>query len=185
NTNPLENRDSFLSNFTSGVFSAGFFGVNKKGLPALTWWANACHFMMGPHIELGVHDDQRYLDIFPVLFENTKIIRHRGCNVGAWNYGESVRSLVNGQVLIKGSYPVIFIHFDEMLIATILKGHDKYLLPYLERYRKYFEEEGYELSGFIRKLDQQTNAGLLLRMKWKIQFRTRIKKFLYKLAERL
>ena len=75
NTNPLDNQSAFLSNFTSGMFSAGFFGVNKNALDAMDWWANACHFMMGEHIEEGVNDDQRYLDMFPVLFEKTKITK--------------------------------------------------------------------------------------------------------------
>ena len=46
NTDPLIDKESFLSNFTSGIFSAGFFAANPEGLPALDWWAHACHFMM-------------------------------------------------------------------------------------------------------------------------------------------
>ncbi|MEJ0106261.1 MAG: hypothetical protein WDO19_28550 [Bacteroidota bacterium] len=185
NTNPLVDKKSFFSNFTHGIFPAGFFAANKKALAALDWWANACHFMMGDHPDIGIHDDQRYLDIFPVLFENTKIIRHRGCNIGAWNYEESARTLVNGEVLINEKYPVIFIHFDEMLISTILKGHDPYLAPYLNKYREAFKTSGYLLSDFIPKLDFYTDANLLIKMKWTLKLRTRIKRFLYKLAESL
>src|SRR5258706_4960312 len=185
NTHPLVDKNSFLSNFTSGIFSAGFFGANQQALTALDWWSNACHFLMGEHMDKGVHDDQRYLDIFPVLFEKTKIIRHRGCNIGAWNYEESKRIIVNGQVLINGQYPVIFIHFDEMLISTILKGHDEHLTPYLDKYREAFETSGYPLSDFIPKLGFYADAGLLMKMKWTLKLRTRIKRFLYKLAQSL
>jgi hypothetical protein len=185
NTNPLVNEDSFLSLFTSGIFSAGFFGAGKAGLPALQWWANACHFKMMPAIELGVHDDQRYLDIVPVIFEKTKIVRHRGCNIGAWNYEESVRTLVDGQVLINGEYPVIFIHFDEMMVDGILKGYDKLLLPYLREYQQAYKEYGYDLASYIKKSASRSNPGMLKRIKWNTRIRTRIKRFLYKLAQSL
>jgi hypothetical protein len=184
-TNPLVDEQSFLSTFTSGIFLAGFFGANKNGLPALRWWANACHFKMMPAIELGVHDDQRYLDAIPVFFEKTKIIRHRGCNIGAFNYEESVRTIVDGQVMINGVYPVIFIHFDDMMVSGILKGHDKLLLPYLQQYEAAYKKNGHDLNFYIKKLEPLKNAGLLKRIKWNLKIRTRIKRFFYKLAQSL
>jgi len=184
NTKPSLNKNGFLSNFTSGLFSAGFFGVSKKGLVALDWWANACHFMMGENIKIGVHDDQRYLDIFPILFENTKILRHRGCNIGSWNFEESKRTLVNGKVLINAKYPVIFIHFDNMIVSTILKGHDGLLKPYLDQYISTFKNLGYDLSVFIHS-EEYSKAGILRKVKWKLKLRTRLKRLLYKLAESL
>lgn len=185
NADPLFHKESFLSNFTSGIFSAGFFGAGKDGLPALRWWANACHFMMGNNISIGVHDDQRYLDIVPVLFETTKIIRHRGCNIGSWNYKESSRSEVNGEVLINKKYPVVFIHFDEMLVSEILKGHDPLLGPYLKEYKKVFEEHGFVLQDYIKTINLDLHAGTIDKLKWKLKLRTRMKKFFYKLAESL
>ncbi|MBS1609865.1 MAG: hypothetical protein JSS70_14115 [Bacteroidetes bacterium] len=184
-TNPLDNPHAFLSNFTSGMFSAGFFGVTKNGLNAMTWWANACHFMMGEHIENGVNDDQRYLDLFPVLFEKMKIIRHRGCNIGSWNYEESKRVLLNGQVFINEKYPVIFIHFDEMLVSTILKGHDQLLLPYLDQYSLAFESEEYQLDQFLHSYKKYKYPGIFMKLKWGLRIKTRIKKWFYKIAESL
>lgn len=185
NTDPLFHKESFLSNFTSGIFSAGFFGATKKGLPALHWWANACHFMMGNNIGLGVHDDQRYLDILPVLFETTKIIRHRGCNIGSWNHKESSRTERNGEVFINEKYPVIFIHFDEMLAGEILKGHDPLLARYLKAYKQVFEENGFILQDYIKTIDLDLQAGSIHKLRWKLKLRTRMKKFFYKLAESL
>ena len=127
NSDPLVDKESFFSLFTSGLFSAGFIGANRQALPALNWWARACHFMMGEHIQHGIRDDQKYLDVFPVKFETTKIIRHRGCNIGAWNYEECKRELVGGNVMINGVYPVIFVHFDGMMVQGILRGYDKLL----------------------------------------------------------
>jgi hypothetical protein len=151
----------------------------------MRWWANACHFMMGSHVNYGIHDDQKYLDIFPVKFETTGIIRHRGCNIGAWNYEECKRELINGEVLINGKFPVIFIHFDGMMIQGILRGHDNLLAPHFNQYTKIFEESGAKLSGFINEIDTHSNASLLVRGKWRLKLKTRFKKFLYKLAEKL
>jgi hypothetical protein len=185
NMDPLIDEGSFLSLFTSGIFSAGFFGANQQGLHILKWWANACHFKMMPAIELGVHDDQRYLDIVPVVFEKVKISRHRGCNIGAWNFEESVRTLVDGKVLINSKYPVIFIHFDEMMVTTILRGHDKLLLPYLNEYISVFEKNGYSLSHYMKRLNPHINANALMRLKWNVRIRTRLKRMLYRLAKSL
>src|SRR5205085_1859526 len=157
-------KESFFSLFTSGFFSAGFIGANRNGLDALKWWANACHFMMGEHIAHGIRADQKYLDIFPLKFETTKIIRHRGCNIGAWNYEECKRESVNGVVMINGQFPVIFIHFDDMMVKGILKGYDKLLLPHLEAYQRKFEENGYKLGDFIRSVNTHADAHLIKKM---------------------
>jgi len=182
---PLIDKESFLSQFTSGMYSAGFFGVTKNGIPALHWWANACHFMMEPSIHLGVHDDQRYLDLLPVIFDTTKIIRHRGCNIGAWNMEESVRSITDGQVMINGEYPVVFIHFDNMMVASILKGHDPLLRPWLDAYESWYRNNGYTLEKFLPDLVTYSKPSLLRKLKWQLQLRTRIKRFFYKLARSL
>lgn len=185
NADPLRDKESFFSLFTSGFFSAGFIGANKKGIPALHWWANACHFSMGEHILHGIRDDQKYLDVFPVKFEDIKIIRHRGCNIGAWNMDESKRDLVNGKVVINGEFPVVFMHFDDMLVQGILRGHDKLLLPYLEEYQKTFEASGAKLAGFIKTMDTHIHPGLVRQLKWKLKLKTRFKQMLYKLSQKL
>jgi hypothetical protein len=185
NSDPQTDKESFFSLFTSGFFSAGFIGAAKNGLPALNWWAEACHFMMGEQIQYGIRADQKYLDVFPIKFETTKIIRHRGCNIGAWNYEESKRILVNDKVLINGEYPVIFIHFDGMLVQGILRGHDKLLLPYLKQYQKVFEEQGHRLADFIKVLDTHVNAGMVKKLKWNLRVKTRVKQLLFKLSQNL
>jgi hypothetical protein len=180
---PLADSASFFALFRSGIFTAGFIGANQKALPAMKWWLEACHFLMGEHPALGIHDDQRYLDIFPVYFEGTKVIRHQGCTIGAWHYELCKRELVNGEVMINGKYPVIFIHFEEMLVSQILKGHDPLLLPYLNQYQKVFEEDGFVLNDYIKNIDTYSSATTFHRLKWKIRLRTRMKQFFFKLAK--
>jgi hypothetical protein len=185
NTDPLADEQSFYALFTGGIFNAGFIGAGKTALPALKWWASVCHFKMGAHHKLGIHDDQRYLDVLPVAFDNVKIIRHRGCNVGAWNTIECRRVMVNGQVLINGIYPIVFIHFNKQFIREILKGHDALLRAHFETFRTVFEEEGEKLSSFITDLNYFIEPGALIKLKWQLKIRTRLKSFLFKLAGRL
>jgi len=182
---PLIDEAGFLALFTNGIFNAGFIGASQKGIPALQWWAEACHFKMGEVPALGIHDDQKYLDALPVLFEGVKVIRHRGCNVGAWNARECQRKMINGNLLINGEYPVIFIHFNGVLAKQILRGHDPHLLPYLVKYSAVFEEHGVKLSAFMNELDTHLQAGILKKIKWRVKARVRIKRFFYKLAQSL
>ncbi|MES1219866.1 MAG: hypothetical protein ABUT20_30475 [Bacteroidota bacterium] len=183
NINPLVNETTFISTFTNGIFNAGFIGVNSESLPALNWWAEACHFKMGALSDLGIQDDQKYLDIFPVYFEKTKILRHKGCNIAPWNNYICKRTLVNGQVLINEEFPIIFIHFNHVLIKEILKGHDNLLLPFLNKYKEMFEQEGFSIETFMKDFSNYAKASPLLRLKWKARVRTRIKRYFFRLAE--
>ncbi|MHA4811237.1 hypothetical protein ACX0G9_24255 [Flavitalea flava] len=185
NSDPLINEMSFFSLFTDGIFNAGFIGANKKGIPALQWWAEACHFKMEARIMEGIYDDQRYLDVLPVRFEDIKVIRNRGCNISAWNEEECKRVLINGVVLINREYPIIFIHFNNMLMQQILKGHDALLLPYFMEFKESLERNGAMLSDFMKNVDYYLNAKSLVRLKWKTMVRTRIKRGLFQLAAKL
>lgn len=183
NADPLADESSFFTLFTDGFFNAGFIGSNKKGLPALHWWANACHYKMGSSAALGIHDDQRYLDVLPVKFETVKIIRHQGCNIGGWNRLVCQRIPVENSVLINNLYPIIFIHFNGVLMQEILKGYDPHLLPYLQKYQSVFEEEGVTLASSKKKLPYYLQANALMKLKWKLRIRTRIKTLLFNFAE--
>src|SRR5205085_1046876 len=146
-SDPLEDEPAFLSLFTDGLYNAGFVGANKNGIPALHWWAQACHYRMETNEALGLKDDQPYLNVLPVEFENVKIVRHKGCNVASWNHFECKRVQVGDKILINGVYPIVFMHFNRLQFTEILKGHDGLLLPYLEKFKKTFEENGAQLSS--------------------------------------
>jgi hypothetical protein len=66
-----------------------------------------------------------------------------------------------------------------------MKGHDALLKPYLDEYRDTFEEEGVRLDEFIRDLDHYTDTSLILKLKWQLKLRTRLKSFLFRLAEKI
>jgi hypothetical protein len=87
--------------------------------------------------------------------------------------------------MINGSYPIIFIHFDAMLVQEILRGHDGLLRPYFEEYKKTFEETGIQLENFIKTIPSHESPHPLAKIKWSLRLRTRIKGFLYKLSQKL
>ncbi len=123
------------ANFRVGLFNAGFIGVNSNGISAMHWWADCCAYNIKKSTWRGLFDDQKYLDLMPVLFDNVRIIKHKGCNVAGWNLDLSPRSLnKSGEVTLDYQWPLIFIHFNRFTINQILIGKDPLLESHLSRY---------------------------------------------------
>jgi len=135
-SDPLKNKDWFLVNFTDGLYNAGFFAANQNALKALEWWAKACHFKCAKVMRKGMFDDQKYLDVMPIIFENTGILKHRGCNVAYWNQIENKRTLINNSVLINSTWSIVFIHFTKELIKSIKNNKDPLLKEHLNTYQQ-------------------------------------------------
>lgn len=134
-TKPSISKEWFLVNFTDGFYNAGFFAASNKAFEPLKWWAEACLFKCAKIMRKGLFDDQKYLDFLPVIFENTGIIKHRGCNVAYWNQIENKRIVKESKVLINGDWEIIFIHFTKELIKSIKNNKDPHLKSYLNLYQ--------------------------------------------------
>lgn len=134
-SDPYVDAFNFGLNFLEGLYNGGFIGGTKKGIPALQYWASLCLYKCEKESEQGFYDDQRYLDILPVVFEGVNHIKHKGCNIANWNQIECKRSLEGNDILINGKYPIIFIHFTKSFFNGVLTGKDQLLLPYLKEYR--------------------------------------------------
>lgn len=119
--------------FTGGLFNAGFFACNKKAIAVLDWWLKCCSYRMEK--QNGFYVDQIYLNLMPIYFPNqVKVLQHKGCNVANWNMIECPRVKKENEVIIEGTYPIVFIHFTNGTISTILNGRDALLKPLLEKY---------------------------------------------------
>ena len=119
---------NFTLNFMHGIYNGGFIAINQHACEVMKYWANLCYHACEQNLNLGLHDDQRYLDIFQSVFDGIGVIRHMGCNISNWNQLECKRSIDdNGKVTINHKYPIVFIHFTSGTITEIVKGHDKYL----------------------------------------------------------
>lgn len=141
---PIKSEVYFQRLMTDGLYNAGFLGATAKGLPTLQWWAESCLRACERDKSRGLHDDQGYLNLFPILSLDTKILNHKGCNVAEWNRFEISRSLDEyGNLILDEIYPLVFIHFSNL---GYLVEHDPLLIPYLERYEEELRKNGFEGS---------------------------------------
>lgn len=132
--NPKRDQNWFEANFRVGLYNAGFVGASAAAINTLQWWADCCAYRCEKSAVRGLFDDQKYLDLVPVLEETAHIMRHKGCNVAGWNTEVCKREVVDGQVLIDGKYPVVFIHFNDTAIREIVSGSDEVLMNYYRNY---------------------------------------------------
>ena len=131
---PDHDQNWLEANFRAGLFNAGFIGVNKTAVNTLQWWAECCLYRCKKSAFRGTFDDQKYLDLIPVMREDAMILRHQGCNVAEWNRFLCLREVVDGKVLINGIWPIVFIHFNNTTIREIMDGTEPLLLPFFEQY---------------------------------------------------
>jgi hypothetical protein len=130
-TDPTRDQNWLEANYKVGLFNAGFIGVNSLAKPMLEWWGNCCLYNIKKSYWRGLFDDQKYLDLVPVLFENVEILNHKGCNIAGWNIINSQRSVSqNKEVIIDNIWPIIFIHYNYYTIKLILDKQDPHLFSY-------------------------------------------------------
>lgn len=133
--NPQENQNWLEANFKVGLYNAGFIGVNKKAKQVIDWWANCCLYRCEKSWFRGLFDDQKYLDLVPIVHPNTKILEHKGCNVAGWNVDICQRTpSSSGEVTINETWPIVFIHFNGFSVRAIINGEDASLRPHLNQY---------------------------------------------------
>lgn len=181
----INSEDSVLSVLRNGLFNAGFVAASKKGLPAINWWAGMCHYKTEKRPELGIYDDQKYLDMLPVQFEHVHVLKHQGCNLASWNIQTCKRELVDGKLMINKQFEPVFIHFAKDTIANILNRNDALLKPYLDEYIQLLAENGFDLLKNLDDLSPARYSSGFYKLKHSLRLRTRLKRFLYKLAEKL
>ena len=123
------------ANLRVGLYNGGFVGAGKKGIPALEWWAKCCIYNIKKSYRRGLFDDQKYLDLLPVLFENIHVLKHKGCNVAGWNIETSPRSLnEENKLILDRKWPLVFVHFNYYTIQAIVQKKDLLLETNWEEY---------------------------------------------------
>ncbi len=131
---PQQKQNWLEANFRVGLYNAGFAGASKAGDAALAWWAESCLYRCEKNRWRGLFDDQKYLDLIPIIDPLAHIVQHKGCNVAEWNRTLCKRSMVDGQVIINGQFPVVFVHFNSTTIREIMDQNDPLLIPLFEQY---------------------------------------------------
>jgi hypothetical protein len=179
---PLPHFDNFLTSFQLGLFNAGFVGATKRGKATLQWWGRLCLHRMETDPTKGLFVDQRYLDLAPIYDPEVGILRHEGCNISSVNMHQNRRVKIGEDVLINGTYPIVFIHFSGETVKHIQNGNDGLLLPYFKQYENVFSLSGHSLNDFKHDLQPSSFPVVIKR---KLRLRTRVKQAIFRLWQKL
>ena len=182
---PLSDPENIAMNTRTGLFNAGMVGATQSARTSLIWWSKAILQDMEKNEEKGLFDDQRYLDMLPIIDPAVKILRHPGCNLGSWNIHCFSRKLKNGRLYINDRFPAVFIHFNVETIHQALNLNDRLLLPYFQEYEELLKEKGYNLSLKLNSLPREKYKRTFYRIKHRFLLRTRFKKWLMSIAKKL
>lgn len=128
-SNPNKNQNWLETNFRLGLYNAGFIGASKQATEALKWWEQCCLYKMKRAYFRGLFDDQKYLDMLPILFNKVEVLKDRGCNLAAWNDNVSIESRA-----------ITFVHFNEYTLKKFGQVKSSYhwaFLKYIKTLRKY------------------------------------------------
>lgn len=121
-------------NFKHGLYNGGFFIATRLGRPILDWWSEMCVHKCTANESDATYVDQKYLDVVPLYYDNVGIIKHKGCNVAAWNRTYLKRGIKDGQTVVNG-YPIIFIHYSPVTIKHISDNIDPLLQQHYREYQ--------------------------------------------------
>ncbi|MBS1624852.1 MAG: hypothetical protein JST83_12575 [Bacteroidetes bacterium] len=161
---PGKDQNWLEANFRVGLYNAGFVAVSRAAIDHLDWWAACCAYRCEKNPLRGMFDDQKYLDLMPVMNEGAYVLRHKGCNVAEWNKAVINRTERDGEIYLDEKYPLIFIHFNGTTVRAIEQGEEpllkKPLATYLENLSKY--RDG------IRASDLYQMPGILEQIKYRI-----------------
>lgn len=96
-----------------GMFNLGFVGVANTAVARtmLRWWGERLIRYCKVDVAGGLFVDQRWVDLVPMLFERTAIVRHRGCNVAWWNL-RARRLAKSDELRLESGEPLVFFHFS-------------------------------------------------------------------------
>lgn len=154
NADPTKEQNWLEANYRVGLYNAGFVGVNSKAKPALDWWAKCCLYNIKKSYWRGLFDDQKYLDLLPVLFDDVKTVKNRGCNVAGWNYkGYHLQRNNHGEVILNNHYSLTFIHFAELSMLEFSKPDSFFFNEYnkyIEALRKYNKSYTFKKNVFTK-----------------------------------
>jgi len=145
-SDPKKDQNWLEANYRVGLYNAGFVGASRVAAETLKWWAKCCAYRCEKNSLRGLFDDQKYLDLVPVMEEKAHIVRHKGCNVAGWNTELCKRVLRDNEILINGRDPIIFIHFNEFTIREMVQGSDTILTEYFYRYFEKLKEYNANLT---------------------------------------
>lgn len=162
--NPKNDQNWLEANFRVGLYNAGFFGANKNAIPILEWWANCCLYAMSKSYWRGLYDDQKYLDLIPIQFDNVEIVKHRGCNFAGWNCDDGAMEMKDNYLHINGD-SLVFIHFAALSMQRFSKN-DSVVFTYYQKYIEKLQHYHPRFENSAPKITFLTLSNYWYYLKW-------------------
>lgn len=135
----------FEANFRVGLYNAGFIACTSESLNILKWWQTCCEYNIKKRLQRGLFDDQKYLDLVPVLFDNVEVVKNRNWNMAGWNDLEFDQI----QTYDPNGFKPLFVHFTRLTLEKWSEVNH----PFNQYYHDYvgaLENKGLPLT-FSRK----------------------------------
>lgn len=161
-SDPRKHQNWFEANYRVGLYNAGFFAVNQNSVNILSWWADCCEYNIKKSFWRGLFDDQKYLDLVPVIFDNVYIEKDTGYNLAGWNQENRLNKLGSANL-----DSVVFVHFAEITFQKF-RSIDN---PFHSLYVKYLKEIKKINPNFIEPPKRFTKRNILAYfyfLKWKL-----------------
>ena len=137
---PAKEQNWLEANFRVGLYNAGFVVAKSGAEDFLDWWAGCCLYRMEKNYFRGLFDDQKYLDLAPVIFPNVRLIRHKGYNLAGWNLSTVKRYYENGSCFLEEGGLAVFIHFNYYTCRMLNEGKEPALEVFWGEYVKQLKE---------------------------------------------
>ena len=99
-----------------GEYNVGWVTFRKdvQGIACLRWWFDRCIEWCYQRYENGKYADQGYLNWFPTMFSQVRILDDPGVNLAPWNL--AIYKIGEGSegVLVNGK-PLVFFHYADLV----------------------------------------------------------------------
>ena len=157
--------DNEVAVLKHGLFNLGFLAVlpSPEGRAFAEWWWTRLKDSCRSDIAGGLFTDQRWIDLVPIFFEGTVIVRDTAWNVATWNLGQRrVSGTLESGLLVDGR-PLVFFHFsgiDSGAQLAMLKKYGRGIEGlfelrdwYLERCHQLSAGDGFETTWSLDVFD--------------------------------
>jgi hypothetical protein len=97
----------------TGVFNLGFLALRRcdEASALLDWWRSRVREACRIDYAGGLFFDQKWIDLVPVYYPSTVILRHPGYNVAYWNLHERPLKRRDGSFFVRAA-ALVFFHFS-------------------------------------------------------------------------
>jgi hypothetical protein len=113
------------------------FRNDVNGRACVTWWRERCIEWCYHRVEPGRMGDQKYLDLWPALFQGVVVASEKVVGLAPWNFESYEFEINQGGQLLANGHPILFVHFAKLTMFS--RGH-------------YHLCNGYDIPPLVRRL---------------------------------